>query len=240
MILNVYKPKGWTSFDVVAKLKGILKTKKVGHAGTLDPLAEGVLIVLTDNDTKKQAEIMSQKKEYVAEVSFGVTSPTYDLEFPVSTTDLPHKDVNLDFLKQNLPCALAGFEGEQDQKAPAFSAKKVNGTPLYKKARANTVVNSEIPVKRIHIYNINIQAYSLKEVITVTGKYVKVPTATIFVQCSSGTYIRSLAHDLGEKLECGGVMSSLIRTRVGEYDISQSKKIESIAEELNDHNTIKL
>src|SRR3989344_9156170 len=118
MILNVYKEKGWTSHDVVAKLRGVLKTKKIGHAGTLDPLAEGVLVVLTGEDTKRQSEFMSLRKEYVAEIAFGAKSPTYDLEGPLSFFDKP---INANEIREKLGNLLQKYTGKFAQRVPAFS-----------------------------------------------------------------------------------------------------------------------
>jgi len=216
--LNVYKEKDWTSFDVVAKIRGLLgggRKRKVGHAGTLDPLAEGVLIILTDEDTKKQQEFMELEKEYVCEISFGATSPTYDLEGPLSYKDIPR---DLDIEKE-LETLLSKYMGELEQRVPPYSAVKVQGKPLYKKAREGQLVESELPFKKVTVYNIEKLGFYQKD---------NLPTINLKINCSRGTYIRSLAHDLGEDLGVGGVLSSLVRTRVGDYTVETAKKVNEL------------
>ena len=215
MILNVYKEKDWTSFDVVAKIRGLLgggRKRKVGHAGTLDPLAEGVLIVLTDEDTKKQQSFMNLEKEYVCEISFGATSPTYDMEGPLSYKDIPR---DLDIEKE-LEILLPKYVGDIEQKVPPYSAVKVQGKPLYKKARAGDISKDELPTKEITIFNIEKLGFYEKG---------KLSTMKLRINCSKGTYIRSLAHDLGEDLAVGGVLASLVRTKVGKYAVETAKRI---------------
>ena len=222
MILNIYKEKGWTSFDVVAKVRGMLgRKRKVGHAGTLDPLAEGVLLILTDEDTKKQSEFMKMKKEYEAKIAFGITTPTYDLEILPGISD---KQMGLDEVKIAVEKVLPKYIGEIDQKVPSYSAVKVEGKRLYKQARSGTVDEDKLPVKRVTIYNIEILGWE-EEIIETKEGAKEFTVVTMKVECSSGTYIRSLAHDLGEDLGTGGVLVGLIRTRVGEFKISNVKKI---------------
>jgi len=224
VILVIDKPKNWTSFDVVAKLKGQLKVKKIGHSGTLDPLATGVLVVLTNEDTKKQDQIMKNDKEYVAEVSFNLYSPTLDLE------QIPQKSeslITLAELKNKLPLALPNYLGEIVQEIPMYSAKKVNGKPLYKIARQNplgTEQNIKPFTKLITIYEIEILDYFEKQLESLDGTYLS-PTVKIKVRCTSGTYIRTLAKDLGETLGTKAVLSDLIRTRVGEYNLESAKTL---------------
>ena len=224
MILNVYKPKGWTSFDVVAKLKKVLGTKKIGHAGTLDPLAEGVLIVLTDDDTKRQAEFMKLPKEYEAEIVLGVESPTYDMEMTLKFAGInfPARE-----LKEKINKILPEFIGVLNQKAPAYSAKKVGGKALYKKAREGQDVSGELPSKEIQIFSFDIKDIMEKEIQTDVGLK-KLPVVGCTITCSSGTYIRSIAHDLGEKLGVGGVLFSLKRTKIGDFNIADSKTIDQL------------
>jgi tRNA pseudouridine55 synthase len=222
MILNVYKEKGWTSFDVVAKIRGMLgKKRKVGHAGTLDPLAEGVLIVLTDEDTKKQNEFMNLKKEYEAKIAFGITTPTYDLEVLPNVSD---KQLGLENIRELLKDLLPKYIGEIDQKVPSFSAVKVEGKRLYKQARSGDIDEDKLPVKRVTIYDIRILNYGNESIETKDG-IKEFPIITIKVECSSGTYIRSLAHDLGKDLGIEGVLSNLVRTGIGDFKITESKKI---------------
>lgn len=216
MILNIYKEKDWTSFDVVAKVRGLLKTKKVGHAGTLDPLAEGVLIVLTDKDTKKQNEFMSMKKEYVAEIAFGATSETYDLEGDLTFTTLPP-----DFdLESQIEEALPDFIGTIKQTVPAYSAVKVNGKPLYKSARKGKVNLADLPTKEVTIYSLFVKHFG-----SATFEDKVLPTVELICTCSKGTYIRSLAHDLGYSLGVGAVLTKLVRTKVGDFTLDDSKKL---------------
>jgi len=212
--LNVYKEKDWTSFDVVAKIRGLLggRKRKVGHAGTLDPLAEGVLIILTDGDTKKQQDFMRLEKEYVCEISFGAASPTYDLEGPLSYKDIP-RDLDIE---RELEILLPKYIGEIEQRVPPYSAVKVQGKPLYKKARAGQLVEGELPFKKVTIFNIEKLGYYQKN---------NLPTVNLKISCSKGTYIRSLAHDLGEDLGVGGVLVSLVRTKIGDYTVEAAKKV---------------
>ncbi|MFZ5425174.1 MAG: tRNA pseudouridine(55) synthase TruB [Patescibacteria group bacterium] len=218
MILNIYKEKHWTSFDVVAKIRSILKTKKVGHAGTLDPLAEGVLLVLTDKDTKRQNELMHQEKEYIAEIVFGIKSPTYDMEGP-----LEELNTNIDAtkLQTKLAVIIPEFVGEIYQKVPAFSAVKVKGKKLYKQARKGTLDKDDLPVKKVFIKSIDLISVE-------ANCYKSFPIAKIKVTCGSGTYIRSLAYDMGKRLGHEATLYSLIRTRVGFYTVNDSKKIEEL------------
>lgn len=225
MILNVYKEKNWTSFDVVAKVRSMLGGKrKVGHAGTLDPLAEGVLVVLTDEDTKRQDEFMVMEKEYVAEIAFGITTPTYDLEVlpSVSETQISLKEV-----KKILKKVLLKYIGEIEQKVPTYSAVKVKGKTLYKEARRGKLLDTDLPVKRIVIYDIEVLSSETGEIETKEGKH-KFPVIKMKIKCSSGGYVRSLAHDLGEELGCGAVLVSLLRTRVGDFVLSTSKRVSGL------------
>lgn len=228
VILVIDKPKNWTSFDVVAKLKGQLKVKKIGHAGTLDPLATGVLVVLTDGDTKKQDLIMKNDKEYVAEVSFNLYSPTLDLEQAPQKSEA---EITLSDLKENLPKVLPNYIGELIQEIPMYSAKKVNGKPLYKIARQNHLgaeQNVKPFTKLINIYEIKILDLFEKQLETTGGVY-RAPTVKIKVTCSSGTYIRTLAKDLGKALNTKAVLSDLVRTRVGEYNLELAKTLTPVS-----------
>ncbi|MBI2414504.1 tRNA pseudouridine(55) synthase TruB [candidate division WWE3 bacterium] len=218
MILNIYKPVNWTSFDVVAKLRGILHTRKIGHAGTLDPLAQGVLVVLTDSDTKKQDNLMHQEKEYEADFVFGAASPTYDLEGPL---ELSHTKITLDALKAQLPNFLGKYIGEFEQKIPAYSAKRQNGKKLYELARAGKITQETLPTKKVNVKSLTITNYFFNESLDL-------PSITVKITCDSGFYVRSLAHDLGEDLGCGAVTTRILRTRVGDYKVEDSVTIESI------------
>lgn len=220
VIINVYKEKDWTSFDVVAKLRGVLNTKKVGHAGTLDPLAEGVLVILTDDDTKKQAEIMNLEKEYLAEIAFGAQSPTYDLEQRLTFVE---QKVDLDKLKRDLSNALDKYIGEFDQKVPPYSAVKVEGKKLYEKARKGDVSVEKLPTKKVVVRSIQLEDLKEKEI---QGN--PLPVVILRITCSKGFYVRSLAHDLGRDLGVGGVLVGLTRTKVGDYTIEDAKKIDEL------------
>lgn len=232
MILNVYKPKDWTSFDVVAKIKGILNSglnpnvpnkvrrkRKVGHAGTLDPLATGVLVILTDKDTKIQDKIMKSEKEYECEISFGAESPTYDLEGDLTYTKIPKGlDIEIE-LENHIPKYL----GEIEQTVPPFSAVKRDGKKLYIEARKGRLDLETLPKKVVNIYSIEKIEYYIRD---------NLPTVKLRITCSPGTYIRSLAHDLGKDLGIGAVLVNLIRTRVGNYDIEKSLTLEEIENRL--------
>jgi len=224
MILNIYKPKSWTSTDVVRRVKSTLNLKKVGHAGTLDPLAEGVLIILTDQDTKKQMEFMSMQKEYVFETALGVTSETYDLEGPFnfSTSDTV-------FEKQDIERVFGKYVGKIRQKVPAHSAVKHKGKPLYKYARRNELSEYMIPEKEVQIYSIEILDFDASKEIPIMGKKLNLPVIKGRVICGKGTYIRSLVNDIGNDLGTGAVLISLVRTRIGDYTVEQSKNVDDLS-----------
>lgn len=206
--LLIDKPLHWSSFQAVNKIKWLLKSKlglkkvKVGHAGTLDPLATGLLIICTGKSTKTINEIQGQTKEYTGTIVLGATTPSYDLEteidarFPIDhiTPEL------LDEVRQQ-------FVGEIDQKPPVFSAIKKDGKRLYEHARAGEEV--EIASRKITIYELEFTRIALPEV-------------DFRVQCSKGTYIRSLAFDLGQALQSGGHLSALRRTKIGAYDVKNA------------------
>ena len=221
MILNIYKPKNWTSFDVVAKARGVLKVKKAGHAGTLDPLAEGVLIVLTNDDTKKQAKFMEMEKEYVAEIALGAVSPTYDLEMLPALTATPESEKIFKEIEKVLPI----FIGDIEQIIPSYSAKKIKGKAMYKLARQG----KEIPEQRknVTISSIDVLEEKIRDLDTDRGVKA-LPCVKLKIKCSSGTFVRSLAHELGEKLGTGGVLVSLVRSAVGSYKVENSVKIEDL------------
>jgi tRNA pseudouridine55 synthase len=228
MVLNVYKEKGWTSFDVVAKLRGVLGLKKVGHAGTLDPLAEGVLLVLTGKDRKKQEELMKLPKEYRCEIAFGAITATYDLEEDLQVSK---KVPDLGELKRRVEKILPNYLGRISQTAPPYSAKKVRGKRLYKIAREGKVKEAELPRKKVEIHDFEILGFSEKEFAVSDDrpkKKISLPVVKCLIKCSSGTYIRSIAHDLGEDLGYGGVLTNLVRTKVGEYTVEKSKRVSQI------------
>ena len=208
-VLLIDKPLKWSSFQAVNKLKYILKRKydlpkkfKIGHAGTLDPLATGLLIICTGKFTKSITEIQAQAKEYTGTIVVGATTPSYDLETEIDAT-FPTEHITealiLETTKQ--------FLGEIDQKPPVFSAIKKDGKRLYEHARAGEEV--EIQSRKITIYEFEITRIQLPEV-------------DFRVKCSKGTYIRSLAYDFGLALHSGGHLMALRRTKIGDYDVKDA------------------
>lgn len=206
MILNLNKPAGWTSFDVVKKIRGITREKKVGHGGTLDPFATGVLIVATGSDTKKLNDISGTIKTYRACLSLGIQTDTLDLEGQV-VKQAAVAELNEDTVQ----AVLAAFLGEQQQVPPMYSAKQVNGQRLYKLARKNIEVERE-PVA-INIYSIDLIDLEKKKLV-------------FEVSCSKGTYIRVLGIDIAEKLGTVGHLVELTRLAVGDYKIEDAQAIE--------------
>lgn len=210
-VLLINKPLHWTSFDVVRKIRNRIKIKKVGHAGTLDPLATGLLIVCTGKFTKKINEYMAQEKEYTGTITLGATTPTFDLESE------PENFKPLDNITpEKIFAATASFTGEIQQVPPAHSAIKKDGKPVYLLARKGKDVQLEprtIHIKEFAITNI------------------EMPLVYFKVTCSTGTYIRSLANDFGAALGCGGHLSSLCRTRIGNYTIEASQTMEAFLKE---------
>jgi tRNA pseudouridine55 synthase len=205
-VILIDKPLAWSSFQAVNKLKYILKRKydlpkkfKIGHAGTLDPLATGLLIICTGKFTKKITEIQAQEKEYTGTIFVGATTPAYDLETKIDAT-FPTEHITetliLETTKQ--------FIGEIDQKPPVFSAIKKDGKRLYEHARAGEEV--EIQSRKTTIYEFEITKIALPEI-------------DFRVKCSKGTYIRSLAYDFGLALQSGGHLTALRRTKIGDYSV---------------------
>ncbi|MDO6431221.1 tRNA pseudouridine(55) synthase TruB [Flavitalea sp. BT771] len=205
-VMLIDKPLNWTSFDVVRKLRGMVKTKKVGHAGTLDPLATGLLIVCTGKYTKKINEYMAQEKEYTGSITLGATTPTFDLESePENFRDF--SGITLEIVQQ----AVVGFTGLIEQVPPIHSAIKKDGQRVYELARKGKEVKLDPRPVTIHVFEI-------------TGFHL--PLVHFRVVCSTGTYIRSLANDVGAALGCGGYLSSLCRTRIGSFHLEQAMNIE--------------
>lgn len=211
-IINVYKEKGFTSHDVVAKLRGILHIKKIGHTGTLDPDAVGVLPVCIGKGTKLCDMITDTDKTYEAVMLLGISTDTQD----ISGNVLSKKEVDVD--EKTLIETVDSFVGEYKQIPPMYSAIKVNGRKLYQLAREGIEIERsprDVYIRSIHINDMNLQ----------DGE----PSVTMTVSCSKGTYIRTLCHDIGEKLGCGACMKSLSRTRVGRFYIDDSFTINQIA-----------
>lgn len=224
MILNINKPYGWTSFDVVAKLRGVLGIKKVGHAGTLDPLSTGVLVILTGKDTKKQNELMDLDKEYLAKIAFGATSPTYDLEGDLTFSE---KTPEITALRKKIEQNLSKYIGVYEQTVPPYSAVKVKGKKLYHLARKDQIVWEDLPRKEVTVLDISVRSFKVEEFQKNEESY-KLPVLTCAITCTKGFYVRSFAHDFGEKLGVGAVLISLQRTRVGNYKIEDSREIKDI------------
>jgi len=220
-ILNIDKPQGWTSHDVVAWVRRLLRVKRVGHAGTLDPLATGVLLVCVGQATRLSEYVMASDKSYRAQVQLGTSTDTYDLDGDVvQVRPLPE---GLDL--ENIREALAAFQGDLMQTPPVYSAIKQGGVALHRLARRGEAVQPQ--ARPVHIHHIELVDWSP-------------PVVTVNVTCSPGTYIRSLAHDLGEALGCGGTLASLRRTRSGAFSVDTALAPDDIAEafrsgSLNEH-----
>ncbi len=211
MILLIDKPKGWTSFDVVAKVRGILHEKKVGHGGTLDPNATGLLIIGTGVDTKKLGEITKNtKKTYEAEIVLGAISDTDDVEGTIIRS--AKLNVNIPE-RQRIIETLKNFEGEQMQMPPQYSAIKIKGKKSYDLARKGIEVKLE--PRKVNIYNIKFVDFNY-------------PILKITCEVSSGTYIRSLARDIGERLGTGAYLNELRRKRVGEYMVGKAISLQEL------------
>ncbi len=210
--LNVYKPKGITSFDVIRKLRKILKIKQIGHSGTLDPIAEGVLPICIGKSTKL-LNYLQESKGYIATFQLGYSSETYDTEGTV----IKHSEKKI--TKTELEKIINSFYGETEQTPPIFSAVKLNGKKLYEYARAGNI-NIKIPAKKINITKINLLNFDEKN-----------QTAKIEVECSKGTYIRSIINDIGEKSGCGAVMTELIRSKSGKFTLSTAIELQNLTSE---------
>lgn len=217
-ILLIDKPLHWTSFQAVNKMKWALKSKlglkkiKIGHAGTLDPLATGLLLVCTGKFTKRITELQGQAKEYTGTFYIGATTPSYDLETEIDQT-FPTEHINEALIQETIK----QFLGEIDQKPPIFSAIKKNGVRLYEHARAGESV--EIATRKTTIHEFEITRISLPEV-------------DFRVVCSKGTYIRSLAYDFGKALSSGSHLTVLRRTKIGDYDVNEAMDVTLFEESL--------
>ena len=218
-ILAFDKPYGWTSFGLVAKVRWLIcrklgvKKLKVGHAGTLDPLATGVLLVCTGRATKRIEELQAHTKEYVATLRLGATTPSFDLEKPVDA-EYPTEHIPREMVEE----VLARFVGTIEQVPPVFSACKVNGNRAYDLARKGEEV--ELKAKTLVIDEMELLRCELPEI-------------DIRVVCSKGTYIRALARDIGQALQSGAHLTALRRTRVGEYRVEDCLQLEGFAEWLD-------
>ncbi len=222
-VLAIDKPLGWTSFQAVNAVKWAIRRKfglrkiKVGHAGTLDPLASGLLLICTGKSTKKISELQAQPKEYTGQITLGYTTPSYDLE-TAADRHYPTSHITA----QDIHDATRAFVGEIQQKPPVFSALKKDGKRMYEFARKGEVV--EMPTRTVQIQEF--------EITDIPGLEIH-----FRVKCSKGTYIRSLAHDYGLFLGSGGHLSGLRRTKIGEYDVSIGESPEDFKEKLLVENT---
>jgi tRNA pseudouridine55 synthase len=206
MVVPIHKPAGITSHDVVYRVRKITGIKKVGHAGTLDPFATGVLVILIGREsTKRSDELMAGAKEYVAKLKLGSVSDTYDIDGDIDAISdrVP--------TKEELEAAVSKYQGEIEQTPPKFSAKKINGKKLYEYARKGQDI--EIPSVKVTIDEIELEDY-------------RYPYAVIRVKCQKGVYIRSIGHDIGQDLGVGAYLESLLRTQVGEHTIENALTLE--------------
>lgn len=218
-ILYIDKPLHWTSFDAVKRVRSIMSRRlkikkiKVGHAGTLDPLATGVMIVCTGKATKRIDELQAHTKEYVATIALGATTPSYDLETEIDAT-YPTEHITREMVEE----VLKKFTGRIEQVPPAFSACKIDGKRAYKMARKGKEV--ELKAKILVIDEIELLEYSQQSIV-------------VRVVCSKGTYIRALARDIGAALNSGGHLTALRRTRVGDVKVEKCLTVEQAVEMLN-------
>lgn len=206
--LNVYKPTGMTSHDVVSIVRRITKIKQIGHTGTLDPFAQGVLPICIGNATRL-IEYLDDEKEYLAEITFGRSTDTYDLDG--STVS----EYDLKVTRKNIIDGLKSFEGEILQTPPIYSALKVKGKKLYEYAREGKEI--QIEPRKVTIEKIELKNFDEEN-----------QKAEVLIKCSKGTYIRSIAHDLGQNLKSGGYLSKLIRTQAGNFFINESINLDTI------------
>lgn len=224
-VILINKPLRWSSFQAVNKIKYLLKNKfdlpkkfKIGHAGTLDPLATGLLIICTGKFTKTISEIQAQVKEYTGTFFVGATTPSYDLETEIDAI-FPTDHITSDIIYETI----AQFVGEIDQKPPIFSAIKKDGIRLYEHARAGETV--EIAARKTTIYEFEITRIELPEI-------------DFRISCSKGTYIRSIAFDFGQALKSGAHLTVLCRTKIGNFDIDNAFLIESFENDLHKKNEL--
>lgn len=216
-IFVVDKPYEWTSTDVVRKIKFQLRRRgfrniKVGHAGTLDPLATGVLIVCVGKATKMVEKLQAEEKEYVTEMILGATTPSFDMEHPVDAT-YPVDHIT----RESVEKALGELCGERLQTPPVYSAKKIDGRRAYEYAREGT--ETEMRQALVNIYEMELLEYDM-------------PRIKVRIRCSKGTYIRSIAREVGEKLSSGAYLSSLCRTRSGGFTLALAENLEKVLENI--------
>jgi tRNA pseudouridine55 synthase len=212
-IIPVFKPRGITSFEVVRRVRSKMKIKRVGHAGTLDPLAEGLLIILTGSKTKLMTDFLKFDKEYLATFRLGVTSKSYDLE-----TELIEQKSEMNFSDEQILDVLKKYVGEIEQVPPEYSAAWVDGKRAYKLARQGA--KFELKPKTVSISELKVEKF-------------EPPFLKLKVVCSSGTYVRSLARDIGRDLGCGAVLTELVRTRIGSYTSEGAMKLDLLSSPQN-------
>lgn len=211
-MLLIDKPLHWTSFDVVRKIRNVIRIKKVGHAGTLDPLATGLLIVCTGKFTKRINDYMAQEKEYTGTITLGATTPTYDLESePTNIQPTGHLS------RQDIEQATQQFIGNILQTPPIHSAIKIEGRRVYELARKGQDI-------KLEPRPVTISQFAIEKI--------EEPLVYFKVVCSTGTYIRSLANDFGAALGVGGYLSSLCRTRIGDFLLKEARTIETFEAEV--------
>jgi tRNA pseudouridine55 synthase len=217
-VLYIDKPLTWTSFDVVNKIRKSLRHHlsiqkiKVGHAGTLDPLATGLVIICTGKATKQIMQYQDMDKAYTAQIRLGATTPSFDLETKVDQT-YPWEEITREEIEE----ALSGLSGDQEQMPPMYSAKSVDGKRAYVMARKGKQI--ELKLQHVHISQMDLLS-------------VKLPDLSVHVECSKGTYIRSIARDLGEKLSSGAHLTGLRRTRIGPHHLDKAISVEAFIEKL--------
>lgn len=216
LVIPVDKPLGWTSTDVVRKIKVMLRRLghrkiKIGHAGTLDPLATGVLLICIGRATKRVDELQAEEKEYLARIELGTTTPSYDLEHEIDQR-YPWQHITDEQIRQTLE----GFTGEQEQIPPLYSAKRLDGKRAYEYAREGETVKMRTAL--ITIYAAELTRSELP----------KTPEVTVRLNCSKGTYVRSFARDLGERLDSGAHLTGLIRTKSGNYHAENCVTLEDL------------
>lgn len=218
-ILIINKPAGWTSHDVVSKMRRVLGERRIGHGGTLDPMATGVLPLFVGRATRAVEFIENAEKEYIAGLRLGIETDTQDTTGNI----LLSSEVNV--TAEELSAVLESFIGERDQIPPMYSAVKIGGKKLYEYARAGKEISR--PARRISIGEMELISFDGRE-------------AVIRISCSKGTYIRTICHELGLCLGCGGAMSSLIRTKAGRFDLSMAKSMEEVIAEAEKGNAERL
>jgi len=213
-VIMIDKPVNWTSFNVVSRVRRLTKVKKVGHAGTLDPLATGLLIVCTGKKTKEISEYQAQRKKYTGIITLGKSSPSMDL-----ATEIMEKDLPVDLNEEKILFARNKFLGNIEQVPPMFSALKHKGKALYKLARAGKEV--ERAPRQVEIFSFDI-------------KKIELPDIHFEIACSKGTYIRVIADDFGKELGCGGILSMLRRTEIGDYKVDDAFDLEELTAQFNE------